>query len=45
MPFSLFLALKYLMPIACGGVWTALVLAFGALMPESFRKADGMKVS
>ncbi len=40
-----FLALKYLMPIACGGVWTALVLAFGALMPESFFAKNWLALS
>ena len=30
-----FLALKYLMPIACGGAWTLFVLGMGAMMPGS----------
>ena len=30
-----FLALKYLMPLVCGGFWTLFILAMGALMPDS----------
>ena len=30
-----FLALKYLMPLVCGGFWTLFILGMGALMPDS----------
>ena len=31
-----FVALKFLVPLACGGIWAVLVIGLGALMPGSF---------
>jgi len=40
-----FLALKYLMPLVCGGVWTLFMLSMAALMPGSMIAENVMPLS